>query len=283
MDSLARHDSATHIRTMEPASRPTLVESARELWAYRDLVLILMRRDISVRYKQAVFGFAWAVAQPIALATVFSLFLQPDRRAPDEAIAYPVFALAGLAAWTFFASAVNAGSDSLVASENLISKVYFPRIALPTAAVLSWLPDLGLSTLVLGLVMAIYGEAPAWTVVLLPLLAGVAAIAALGVSLWAAALNVAYRDVRHAIPFLVQFWLFATPGIYTRREFHGFAETLVHLNPVNGVVQLFRWAALGASPPSWTGVVISGATMLLVLLTGVRYFRRVERYFADVI
>jgi len=279
----APRDAATHVLAITPEARTSLRLALMELWGARDLVVILVRRDVGVRYKQAVFGFAWAIAQPLAFTVAFSLFLRPGNGGQVAGVDYPVFALAGLVAWSFFASGVNAGSESLLSNEKLISKVYFPRLSIPSSAVLAWLPDLGVALTMLGVTMAVYGEVPAWSLVLLPGFVALAFLAALGVSTWTSALNVAYRDVRHAVPFLVQFGLFATPGVYSAREFDGGAQLLVALNPATSIVHGFRWSILGVEPPSWGTMATSAAVVLLILMSGLRYFNRVERYFADVI
>jgi lipopolysaccharide transport system permease protein len=275
--------SASHrVEVIDPSGNSSLRASLAELWHYRDLVLILTKRDVSVRYKQAVFGFAWAVVQPLVLVAVFAFFLngsgQVSSRGP-----YPAFALAGLIPWVFVSSSVLSGGESLVSSSNLVSKVYFPRLALPAAALLSWLPDLALSLVVLAVLMVVYGIVPTAAIAALPAFVVLAAVTALGVSVWTAALNVAYRDVKHAVPFIVQFWLFATPGIYTAHAFKGPLAAVVSINPMTGAVAGFRWALLGVEPPSWPAVAISSAVAVTVLITGLRYFRRTERYFADVV
>jgi len=275
-------DAATRVEIITPASRLTLGGALRELVSARDLVAIFVRRDIGVRFKQAFFGFAWALVQPVALTVVFSLFLDGDGDGPGG-LAYPVFALSGLVPWAFFSSAVNAGSESLVGNEKLISKVYFPRLALPTSAVLAWLPDLAIGSGLLAVMMVIYREPPAVSVLLVPAVVVLAVLGALGVSAWTSALNVAYRDVRHAVPFLVQFWLFATPAVYVGRDFDGWSQLVVALNPAVCIVEGFRWSVFGVAPPSGAVFACSLAVLLVILVTGLRHFQRVERYFADVI
>jgi lipopolysaccharide transport system permease protein len=271
------------VEVIDPSGNSSLRASLAELWHYRDLVYILTRRDVSVRYKQAVFGFGWAVIQPLVLVAVFAFFLNGNGRVSSGDVAYPAFALAGLVPWVFMSSSVLSGGESLVGSSNLVSKVYFPRLALPAAALLSWLPDLVLSLIVLGILMVVYGITPTLAIFALPGFVILAALTALGVSVWTAALNVAYRDVKHAVPFIVQFWLFATPGIYTAHHFTGALAAIVSINPMTGAVAGFRWALLGVAPPSWPSVAISSGVALFVLITGLRYFRRTERYFADVV
>lgn len=275
--------AARRIEVIDPSGRASLAASLAELWRHRDLVLILTMRDVSVRYKQAVFGFAWAVIQPAVLVAVFTFFLNRSGEVDSLDVPYPAFALAGLVPWVFVSSSVVAGGESLVAGANLVSKVYFPRLALPTAALLSWLPDLVLALAALAILMGIYGIAPALALLALPAFVVLAVIAALGVAVWTAALNVAYRDVKHAVPFAVQLWLFATPGIYTAHDFDGPLAVLVDVNPMTGAVAGFRWATLGVTPPAWSSVAISAGVAIAVLMSGLRYFRRTERYFADVV
>jgi lipopolysaccharide transport system permease protein len=275
--------TAAPVVVLDPSARSSLRASLAELWRYRDLLLILTRRDIGVRYKQAVFGIAWAIVQPLALTAMFAFFLHRSGVASSSGVAYPVYALSGLVAWTFCSNGVMTGSDSLVLASNLVSKVYFPRLALPMASVFSWVPDLGLSLTLLGLLMAGYGVAPGVSLLALPLALSLAALCTLSITIWTSALNVAYRDVKNAVPFVVQFWLFATPGIYTSHHFTGPLQLLVSLNPATATVALMRWALIGTSPASWASVGTSVLASLLLLVTGLRYFRRTERYFADVI
>jgi lipopolysaccharide transport system permease protein len=271
------------VQLIDPSGRTSVRTAIREVLGHRDLLLLLARRDVSVRYKQAVFGFAWAVVQPLVLVAAFTLFLRGNGHVGSGGVAYPVFAMAGMVPWTFFSSAVIGGSQSLVGSSNLISKVYFPRLTIPTAAVLSWFFDLFLAVATLGVVMAVYRVPPSLTILLLPAVVVVALVAVLAVAVWTAALNVAYRDVKHAVPFAVQLWLFATPGIYTASRFHGALGAAVSLNPMTAVVALFRWSVLGTTPASWGAVGASAAVSVLLLGAGLVYFGRVEQYFADLI
>jgi lipopolysaccharide transport system permease protein len=273
----------SHVELIEPSNRSTLRASVQELWRYRDLLYILTRRDVSVRYKQAFFGFAWAVVQPLVLVAVFAFFLHHNGLASAVRVPYPVFTLSGLVGWTFLASGVMTGSDSLVLNEKLVSKVYFPRLALPVAGVLSWLPDLLVGLAMVGVLLAVYGVAPSPSLLVLPFAMALAVVAGLSVTIWTAALNVAYRDVKNAVPFIVQFWLFATPSAYTAHAFKGPLFLLVSMNPATAVIALFRFSLAGVPPQSWDAVLLSLGVSLALLATGLRYFRRTERYFADVI
>lgn len=273
--------SASAVEVIEPTSHLGVRAGVAELWRARDLLYLLARRDVAVRYKQALFGFAWAIVQPVALALLFTVFLRRDTAGPADAD-YAVFALAGLVPWTFFANAVTTSSESLVGSANLVSKVYFPRLSIPLAALLAWLPDIGVSFAVLVILSLLSGVGLAATVVLVPLFILFTVTVAASVAVWTSAVNVAYRDVKYAVPFLVQLWLFATPSVYSTSIASPDASPWYGLNPMVGAVGAFRWAALGTDFPTAT-FIVSVAVTVVLLTSGVRYFRRVERYFADVI
>ena len=256
----------------------------RDLWAYRELAFFLAQRDVLVRYKQAFIGVAWAVLQPVFMMAIFAVFLGRLAHVPSEGLPYSVFAFAGLIPWLFFANGVGSASDSLVTNSNLISKVYFPRLVIPLASVCAWLPDMVIALVVLIGVMAIYGLAPAATIVFLPLFVVLGVIAALALSVWLSALNVAYRDIHYAAPFFLQVGLFLTPVTYPATLVHaGRLRSLFALNPMSGVVEGFRWSLTGVGHAPWglaAGSLVVGS---LVLVTGLVYFRRVEQFFADVI
>jgi lipopolysaccharide transport system permease protein len=257
----------------------------RELWHFRELLYFLMWRDVKVRYKQTLLGVAWSVLQPAMMMVVFTLFFSRVAGFKDDEVPYPVFVLCGLLPWTFFTTGlVNAG-NSVIGSERLITKVYFPRLAVPFAAVGSAFFDFLMSFGLLFVVMWIYQVPPAWTLLLTPLLLAVIALAAAGFGTLLAALNVAYRDVRYVIPFLVQLWIFATPAVFMPLppgESGGWVQTLLNLNPMHSLVGAFRAAVLGREV-DWIGLVLSTLIVILVFLGGCLYFRRVEDGFADVI
>lgn len=256
----------------------------RELWDYRELLYFFTWRDIKVRYKQTVLGATWAVLQPFLTMVVFSLFFGKLAKIPSDGVPYPIFSYAALVPWTFFANGLNQSSNSLVGSANLITKVYFPRLTIPMATVLSGVVDFVLAFLVLLLMMVYYGIMPTANVVFLPLFVLQALITSLGVGLWLSALNVEFRDVRYVVPFLVQIWLFATPIAYPSSLLSGTARTLYGLNPMVGVVEGFRWALLGNQTTAPIALVAaSSATAILLLLSGAFYFRRMEKNFADVV
>lgn len=254
----------------------------RELWEYRELLYFLTWRDVKVRYKQTVLGAAWAIIQPLFMMVVFSLFFGYLARMPSDGIPYPVFAYCGLLPWQLFAHSLTESSNSLVANERLITKVYFPRLVVPISAVFGGVIDFAIAFLILVGMMAYFGLAPGWAILTLPGFMLLAVATALGAGLWLSALNVQYRDVRYTINFLVQFWLFATPVAYPSsivperwRAFYG-------LNPMAGVVEGFRWALLGKSPPSFALLAVSVAVVVLILIGGLYYFRRMEGTFADI-
>jgi lipopolysaccharide transport system permease protein len=257
----------------------------RELWQYRETLYFLVWRDIKVRYKQTVIGASWAIIQPIMIMVVFTVFLGRLARVPSDGTPYPVFAFCALVPWTFFANGLQQSSHSLVSSSALITKVYFPRLLIPTARVLAGLPDLGLAFLVLlGLVWHYDLGVSLPRLLWLPAFAALALVTALGIGFWLSALNVKYRDVQHAVPFLVQIWLFASPVAYPAGLVPDTWRFLYALNPMAGVIDGFRWALLGTSPPPDTLFVsISALAALAIFVTGAFFFRRVERSFADII
>lgn len=254
----------------------------RDLWSYRELLYFLIWRDVKVRYKQTALGAAWAVLQPFLMMVVFSIFFGRLLNVPSEGIPYPVFAYAALVPWQLLANSVVQSGASLVSNQQLLTKVYFPRLLIPISATLGNLVDFVLAFTVLIGMMLYYGIVPAAAVLITPLLALLAAVTALGIGLWLSALNVRYRDVRYVIPFLVQLWLFATPVVYPSSIVPDAWRPLFHLNPMAGVVEGFRWALLGTGQLDPMFGVSAGAAVAL-LLGGLVYFRRTERTFADVV
>jgi lipopolysaccharide transport system permease protein len=255
----------------------------RSLWEYRELLYFLTWRDIKVRYKQTVLGAAWAILQPFTTMLIFSLFFGRLVKVPSDGIPYPLFAFAALVPWTFFANGLNQSSNSLVASANLLKKVYFPRLAIPIATVLAGVVDFFLAFTVLLFVMAYYRVVPTINIVWTPLLLLLAFTTSLGVGLWMSALNVKYRDVRYVVPFLVQIWLFATPVAYPSSLLREPWRTIYGFNPMVGVVEGFRWALLGANTAPGLMVLASAVAAVLILVTGAFYFRHMEKIFADVV
>lgn len=254
----------------------------RELWDYRELLFFLIWRDVKVRYKQTALGVAWAVLQPLLAMFVFSLFFGRLARIASDGLPYPVFNLAGLVPWTFFAFGLNEAAASVVGSRHLITKVYFPRLAIPLATVLAGLVDFAIAFALLLIMMAWYGIVPGIEVLAVVPLVGLAFVTALGVGLWLAALNVQYRDVRYVLPFLTQMWLFATPIVYPTSLVPPKWRLLYGLNPMVGVVDGFRWALLGGPAPGPT-IAMSALAGIVLALGGALYFRRTERAFADIV
>jgi lipopolysaccharide transport system permease protein len=255
----------------------------REVWEYRELLYFLVWRDVKVRYKQTALGAAWAIIQPFMTMVVFSLFFGRLAKVPSDGIPYPIFSYAALVPWTFFANGLGQSADSLVGNANLINKVYFPRLAIPIATVLSGAVDFALAFVVLLGMMVFYGMAPTLNVLWLPVFLLLAFVAALGVGLWLSALNVQYRDVRYVVPFITQFWLFATPVAYSSTLLSEPWRTLYGLNPMVGVVEGFRWALLGTQTAPGPIVLVSVVAALGILVSGAFYFRRMEKTFADVV
>ena len=267
---------------IEPA-RGWIAIGFRELWQYRELLYFLTWRDVKVRYKQTALGAAWAIIQPFFMMVVFSLFFGRLAGVPSDGIPYPVFSFCGLLPWQLFAHALTESSNSLVGSQNLITKVYFPRLVIPIAAVLGGMIDFAIAFVILLLMMFYYGIVPSWAIVTLPGFLLLALLTALAVGLWLSALNVKYRDIRYTINFLVQFWLFATPVAYPSSLIPEQYRAIYGLNPMAGVVEGFRWALLGKTEPPGAMLWVSVAVVVVLLLGGLYYFRHMEQEFADIV
>jgi lipopolysaccharide transport system permease protein len=255
----------------------------RELWAFRELLFFFTWRDIKVRYRQTVLGAAWAVLQPLMTMLVFSLFFGKLGKMPSDDIPYPLFAYAALVPWTFFSNGITQTSNSMVTSANLLRKIYFPRLVVPAASILAGLVDFSIAFSVLLVLMAFYGFAPTLAAIWLPALLLLAIVTALGIGLWLSALNVQFRDVRHTVPFLTQFWLFATPIAYSSSLLPERWRVVYALNPMVGVVEGFRWALLGTDTAPGPMVAVSTGVAVVLLVSGALYFRRMERTFADIV
>jgi homopolymeric O-antigen transport system permease protein len=254
-----------------------------ELWESRDLLGLMAWRDIKVRYRQTALGATWAVLQPLLTMAVFSLFFGRLAKVPSDGLPYPIFAFAALVPWGFFSTSLTQASNSLVGSANLIKKVYFPRLVIPMSCAASALVDMCLAFMVLLGFMLWYHIAPTANAIWLPAFLALALVTSLGAGLWLSALNVRYRDVRHAVPFLVQFWLFATPIAYPSSLLHEPWRTIYGLNPMVGVVEGFRWALLGTRTAPGAVVAVSALAATTLFVTGAFYFRRMEATFADVV
>jgi homopolymeric O-antigen transport system permease protein len=256
-----------------------------ELWEYRELLYFLTWRDIKVRYKQTALGATWAILQPVLTMLVFSLFFGRLAKVPSDGIPYPVFSFAALVPWTFFAFGLSQSSNSLVSGQNLIKKVYFPRLVMPISSVLAGAVDCFLALCVLLVIMAFYRILPTINVLFVPLFLLLTLVSSLGVGCWLSALNVEYRDVKYMVPFLTQFWMFATPIAYPSSLLDKYPlwKTLYGLNPMVGVVEGFRWALLGTKTRPGLMILASSAAAIALLVGGAFYFRRMEKRFADVV
>ncbi len=253
-----------------------------ELWEYRELLYFLTWRDIKVRYKQTAIGAAWALIQPFFTMLIFT-FIGSLGKIPSDGIPRPIFCYAALVPWMFFANGLTQSSNSLVGSSNLITKVYFPRLTIPLATVLSGLVDFVLAFCLLLVMMAWYGIWPTINLIWFPLFLLLALVTSLGVGLWLSALNVQFRDVRYVVPFLTQFWMLATPIVYSSSLLKEPLRSLYGLNPMAGVVEGFRWALLGTNRPAGPLFFVSAAAAVLILIGGAFYFRRMEKTFADIV
>jgi lipopolysaccharide transport system permease protein len=253
----------------------------RELWHYRELLYFLTWRDLKVRYKQTVFGALWAILQPVLSMAAFSLFFGRLAKVPSDGIPYPLFALSGLIPWQLFAYALGQSSNSIVANKNLVSKVYFPRLIVPLAAVLSGLVDFCIAFGVLLVMFILYGYIPSPALAMIPLAIILTVVSALAVGLWLSALNVRYRDVQYTIPFLTQFWMFITPIAYSSSLIPARFRSIYGLNPMAGVVECFRWGLFGQHAGSLSLIGLSSFVVVLAFMGGLAYFRRVEKTFAD--
>ncbi len=271
------------IVTLIRPSRGLVSLKLAELWEYRELLYFLTWRDIKVRYKQTAIGAAWAIIQPFFAMVVFSIFFGQLAKIPSDGIPYPIFTYCALLPWQLFSHALNESSNSLVANQGLITKVYFPRLVIPVAPVLAGLVDFGIAFLVLIGMMLFYGIMPTFAVFTIPLFLILAVATALSVGLWLSALNVEYRDVRYTIPFLTQFWLFATPVAYPSSLVPESWRALYGLNPMAGVVEGFRWALLGKAEGPGALIAVSVIVVVALLSGGLYYFRRMEKTFADVV
>jgi lipopolysaccharide transport system permease protein len=253
------------------------------LWRARELLYFLIWRDVKVRYKQTLLGAAWAILQPLLTMVVFSIFFGKLARMPSDGVPYPLFAYVALVPWTFFANGLTLSSNSLVANQTLLRKVYFPRLVIPVAAVAAGLIDFGIAFVVL-LGLAVRYSVPFTAHMLwLPALVLLALVTALGVGLWFAALNVLYRDIQYVVPFLVQVWLYATPIVYPSSLVPERWRTLYAINPMVGVVEGFRWALIGTGTAPGPMILVSGIAALVTLIGGMFFFRRMEKSFSDVV
>jgi lipopolysaccharide transport system permease protein len=255
----------------------------KEVWNYREMLFFFTWRDIKVRYRQTVLGAAWAVLQPVLTMVIFSVIFGQLAKLPSQGVPYPVFTFTALLPWQLFAFALTSSSNSLITNQQLITKVYFPRLIIPISSVIAGLVDFLIAFGVLIIMMLFYGIAPTAAIWTLPLFLLLAVVSATGVGLWLSALNVEYRDIRYVVPFLTQFWMYATPIAYSSELIPVNWRWLYSLNPMTGVVEGFRWALLGRSALDLPSLLVSAAMVCVIFVTGLYYFKRVESTFADVI
>jgi lipopolysaccharide transport system permease protein len=253
------------------------------VYRYRELLYFLVWRDVLVRYKQAAIGVAWVVLQPLLTMVVFTVIFGQFAKLPSDGLPYPIFSFTALLPWNYFAQAISRSGISLVSNANLISKIYFPRLIVPISGALGPLVDFAISFVILLGMMVWYGIAPTWGVLALPFFTLLAVVTAVAVSLYLSALNVKYRDVGHAIPFLVQFWMYASPVVYSVNIIPQKWRLLYSLNPMVGVIEGFRWALLGKERPDFAVMAVGVVVASVLLLGGLIYFKRTERFFADII
>ncbi len=271
------------VRVIKPKSGLVPIDFG-ELWEYRELLWFLSWRDIAVRYKQTVIGITWAIIRPLLTMIVLTIIFGNIAKLPSDDIAYPLLVLAGTLPWQLFASSLTESSNSLVTNAAMISKIYFPRLVLPAAAVVSSAVDFAIAFSIMIVMMVWYGVVPTARVLTLPLFILLALCFALGASLWLSALNVLYRDVRHVVPFIVQIGLFASPVAYSTSPISEQWRLLYSLNPMAGVIDGFRWSLLGADVPLYMpGLLLATGVVVVMLVSGLYYFRKMERTFADVI
>jgi len=256
----------------------------KELWQFRELLYFLSWRDIKVRYKQTALGVIWAVLQPfLTMMVLFSVLFGRFAKMPSEGVPYPIFVYIGLLPWQYFASVLGQSTNSVVAEKNMITKIYFPRLIMPASTSISALLDLGIASVILGVMMVYYDVTVSSGLLLVPVLLALTMVNAVGFGMWFSALNVRYRDIQYAIPFMIQIWMFVTPVIYPSSLISEQYAWILSFNPMGGVIESFRPAVLGHMPIPWISLVISATIGVLVFIGGIFYFRRVERYFADVI
>ncbi len=253
------------------------------VWRYRELLGVLVMRDLQVLYKQALLGAGWAILQPVFAVIIFSIIFGYIVKMPSEGVPYPLFAFAGVLPWTYFAEAVRRSGTGLVTDSELVRKVYFPRLIMPLANVISPLVDFCIAFVVLLIVMAFYGIAPSWKMLIIPPLMMVAVLLSLSIGLWLAPINVRFRDIKHTLPFIIQIWMYASPIVYPLSMVPQEWQALYALNPMVGVIEGFRWAVFDRGDPNFMALGMSGAIITVLLISGLIFFRRMERTFADVI
>jgi len=281
----------TETQTASETSVPTLIirpprkwipVDLKELWAYRELITSFTLRDVKLRYKQTGLGIAWAVLQPLLTMVIFTVFFGGLAKIPSDGVPYPLFVLAALLPWMLFAEGLTRSTTSMVTNANIMTKVYFPRLIMPLSSIISPLVDFAVSFIILIAMMVYYGFMPTLNILFLPVFLLLALATALGVGLWLSALNVKYRDFQYTVPFLIQIWMFASPVVYPASLVSDSMRIWYGLNPMAGVIEGFRWALLGTGAPS-AMVLVSVGMVIVLLVSGMFYFRRMEQYYADIV
>jgi lipopolysaccharide transport system permease protein len=281
--SVEAHPAPSQVITEIRPDRGWLDLDLGAVWRYRELLTVLVMRDLQVLYKQALLGAGWAILQPVFAVTIFSIIFGFIVQMPSEGVPYPLFAFAGVLPWTYFAEAVRRSGTGLVTDAELVRKVYFPRLIMPLANVISPLVDFCIAFCVLLVVMAFYGIEPSWKMLVIPPLMVVAALLALSIGLWLGPINVRFRDIKHTLPFIIQVWMYASPIVYPLSMVPPEWQALYSLNPMVGVIEGFRWAVFDRGEPNFLALGMSGAIIVVLLVGGLVFFRRMERSFADVI
>ena len=281
-DNLHLTHGTSHRIVIEPP-RGWLSLNLAEVWRYRDLLAMLVWRDFSTRYRQSILGAGWAIVRPVLSVVVFTVIFGMIAKLPSDGIPYPLFSFAAMMPWLYFSTALANATNSVVAAQNLLTKVYFPRLVLPLASIASGLGDFAIQFVVLIGLMCWYRVAPSWTVLLVPLFILECMVVSLALGLWLTALNVKYRDIGQVVPFVIQIWMYLTPIVYSSSMVPARFRVLYSLNPLVGVVDGYRWAALGQTAPDWNMMAISSVMVLVLFVSGLFYFRRVEQTFADII
>jgi lipopolysaccharide transport system permease protein len=287
------HTEPTAQNTPAPTAGPEILEirpskglfdlELSTLWRYRELLVVLVKRDIQVVYKQAALGAAWAIIQPLLAVVIFSIIFGYMVKLPSDGFPYPVFAFAGVLPWTYFAEALRRCSTGIVGDAELIRKVYFPRLVIPLSGALAPVLDLVIAFVVLVGLMLFYGMMPSWRIITLPLLIAMTGLMALGVGLWLAPINVRFRDIKHTVPFIIQIWMYATPIVYPLSAIPEAWRPLYSINPMVGIIEGWRWAILGNTSVYPGAFLISCVIVLVVVASGLIFFKRMERTFADTI
>lgn len=285
-------DPETHHESHFDGDRVTIIRprrgwvslGLRDLWDYREMLQLIVWRDVKIRYKQTVIGAVWSIIQPVATMVIFTVIFGHLAHLPTGGVPYPILTFAALLPWQFFTTALQASTSSIVMNQSLVTKVYFPRLLIPIGPVFASLVDFGFGLLVLAGLMIYYHVHIGWAILTLPVWVIFAMICSIAVGIWLSALNVRYRDVQYAVPFITQFWFYATPIAYSALIFPAYIRPFIGLNPMAGVVSGFRWALIGHKAAQVGDIVLfSFGVVILLLLAGIAYFRRVERSFADVV